>query len=966
VRPYAGFTPRRDSPNVSSRHGIRHRRRAEVLWGLASSGGESGDYRLPGLLRLAGAVAVSAYSLTYVQGVGHRSGSATPVVLILAAGLAAAAIAQTGRSLGASRHWAYALLVFDLLMFLGLASLYAADVGDDLFALMILVVIEGGLILGRRGALGVWMLTAMSYAVVQHVGGAHGGIPSDTGVTVLWLALLLIVAETAGVLSEATTRWKQDRAAYLGAERQFRSLVDNAPVAIYTFDTEVQVLSWNPAAEALFGWTAAEVIGRPLPLMADDELPVVARMVAWVGAGGRIEDFEVLRHHRDGTEIELSVSLAPIVDHYGDVTGLIATASDVTGRKRAEASSVRERSALELLEAVAVAANEADTFDIALQVCLDRVCAHTGWPVGHAFIIDNDSRELTSSMVWHMDDPRYLNLRTASDLTRVTAGAGFIGGVFASGERSSLLLEQQEGLQRQRVAEEAGLRQVTAFPILLRGKVEAALEFFSDGPMAIDDQLSALMANVTTQLGRVVERELAASLLTHQALHDPLTGLPNRTLFADRLSQALVRLHRQPSTVAVLFVDVDNFKVINDSLGHDQGDEILMQMARRLTGAVRPGDTVARFGGDEFVILCEEIHAEGEAVRIGERIRELAGAPMVVSGRDHFVTVSTGIALTSAAQTVPADLLRDADAAMYQAKAAGRARSTVFADSMRTRALHRLDTEIALRRAIAEGELRLYYQPIVNLTTGRTDAVEALVRWQHPTQGIIPPAEFIPIAEETGLIIPLGEWVLGEACRQANGWRRTYPQLSHMTMSVNLSGRQIAQPDLTDVVAHVLADSGLAPSGLVLEITESVLMGDAESAIVVLRRLKDLGVSLSVDDFGTGYSSLSYLKKFPVDVLKIDKSFVDGLGTEGEDTAIVRATINLAHSLGLSTVAEGTETPTQLKALTELGCDKAQGFLFSRPQPAESITESLLRSLVLANRPPGSPRPAPAARHPTP
>ena len=480
--------------------------------------------------------------------------------------------------------------------------------------------------------------------------------------------------------------------------------------------------------------------------------------------------------------------------------------------------------------------------------------------------------------------------------------------------------------------------------ITVRQKAFGALVVHSASPTSTfslaDLNFVEAVANV---VGSAIDRIRTEQELNHQALHDPLTELPNRVLFGDRLTQALLRLQRVPGAVAVLFVDIDHFKVINDSLGHDHGDRLLVLMAERLLTAVRPGDTVARFGGDEFVILCENVVGEIEATGLGERIRELASTPLAVDGREYVVTVSTGIAITSDHATPAADLLRDADSAMYQAKQAGRARSTLFADSMRTRAVRRLETELALRRAITHGELCLHFQPIVNLRDGGTEGVEALVRWDHPVEGMISPADFIPIAEETGLIVPLGEWVLGEACRQAQWWRTQHEILSDLTVSVNLSGRQIAQPDLVSVVSNVLTDTGLPPSALVLEITESVLMSDAEYAIGVLRALKDLGVRLSVDDFGTGYSSLSYLKRFPVDVLKIDRSFVDGLGTEGEDTAIVRATIGLAKSLGLETVGEGAETTTQVDALRALGCDKAQGYLFSRPQPAPDLTDTLLR-----------------------
>jgi diguanylate cyclase (GGDEF)-like protein len=655
---------------------------------------------------------------------------------------------------------------------------------------------------------------------------------------------------------------------------------------------------------------------------------------------------ETTRRHRDRTRVDVSISGAPMVDDAGRTTGFIGIASDITDRKKAEVAYLREVAAIRLLEAVAVMANGTESFDAVLRISLDRICEFTGWPVGHAYVNASDGRDPTSSPVWHLDDPtRYEDFRAASDTMRLRPGTGLIGGVFATGEPASISVDPHGALQRGQVAHAAGLRQVMAFPVIVEAKAAAVLEFFAPH-LEVDERLRALMGNVASQLGHVIERANAASRLSHQALHDHLTGLPNRALFADRLSQALARLGRHITPVAVLFVDVDNFKVINDSLGHEQGDRILTMIAERLSAAVRPGDTVARFGGDEFVILCDEVTSEAEAIGIAQRVSDLAGAPLNLDGREHLVTVSTGIALATDRHASSADLLRDADAAMYHAKAAGRARSTTFAASMRTQAVHRLDTEMALRRAITDGQLRLHYQPIIDIISGRTDGVEALVRWEHPTQGTIPPDQFIPIAEETGLIIPLGEWVLGEACRQTRTWQQAHPELARLTVSVNLSGRQISQSDLIPVVSNTLSHTGLAPSNLVLEITESVLMADAEAAIMVLRGLRDIGVRLSIDDFGTGYSSLSYLKKFPVAALKIDKSFVDGLGTQGDDTAIVRAIITLAHSLGLYTVAEGVETLTQLKALTDLGSDKAQGYLLCRPQPATTLTETLLAGLA--------------------
>ena len=390
-------------------------------------------------------------------------------------------------------------------------------------------------------------------------------------------------------------------------------------------------------------------------------------------------------------------------------------------------------------------------------------------------------------------------------------------------------------------------------------------------------------------------------------------------------------------------MDLDRFKAVNDSLGHDAGDQLLVAVARRLQDAVRPADTVARLAGDEFVVLCDGVSDAGGAVAAAERLRAALVEPVRLDTDLVHVTASIGIALADGSTNTPEALLQASDVAMYRAKQDGRSRFEIFDEKMRTQTLNRLRTETRLAQAVEHGELQLYYQPVISTGDGRVVGFEALVRWHHPEHGLLLPADFIGVAEESGLIVPIGTWVLEEACRQAQRWETNLETDAPLEIAVNLSGRQLAQSDFASVAAAIVAEADIDPNRvqLCLEITESLLMRDPEATAVTLQELKSSGMRLAIDDFGTGYSSLAYLKWFPVDTVKVDRSFIAGIDSDPADRAIVGAVIELAHALGITVVAEGVETRGQLTRLRSLGCDQAQGFLFARPHPADWITARL-------------------------
>jgi len=453
-----------------------------------------------------------------------------------------------------------------------------------------------------------------------------------------------------------------------------------------------------------------------------------------------------------------------------------------------------------------------------------------------------------------------------------------------------------------------------------------------------------MLATIEQQSQEINEFPRRLDQLIREAFRDALTGLPNRALFMDRLAHALTRAEHGGANLAVLFLDLDRFKILNETLGHEVGDRLLLEVGHRITSCLRPEDTVARLGGDEFALLLEDTADLTAATAMAERVSAEIQRPFIVDGRDVLISASIGIALTGGGSMQPEEVLRNADLAMYQAKAEGRARYELYQPGLSISTRERLDLQSDLRTAGARQELTLRYQPVVTLTTIRAVEVEALIRWDHRRRGALLPADFIALSEETGLIVPMGQWVLREACRQARAWQTEATGAAPLIVGVNLAASQFERDLLPEEIAGILRETGLPPERLQLELSEAVLMRDDPRMLDRLDALKKIGVRLAIDDFGTGYASLSYLKRLPVDCLKIDRSLIKGVGQDTEDTAIIRAVVTLAQSLGIVVTAEGVETAEQLFQLRALGCEQAQGYYFARPVAADRLPE-LLASL---------------------
>jgi diguanylate cyclase (GGDEF)-like protein len=597
---------------------------------------------------------------------------------------------------------------------------------------------------------------------------------------------------------------------------------------------------------------------------------------------------------------------------------------------------------LQLLEAIAGAANQATSVAEALQFTVDAICRFTGWQVGHAFLTQATDGEvqLRSASIWHGNAERLREFYQVTEALTFPSELGLPGRVVASGCPAWVMdLTLDTNFFRARAAADVGFKAALAFPVTVGDEVVAVLEFFADRVLEPDGTLLRLMAQIGHQLGRVVERKRVEDKLIHDAFHDPLTGLPNRALLADRLARAL----RDGTGVsAVVFLDLDRFKLVNDSLGHLAGDRLIVEVAARLEGCLRDGDTLARTEGDEFAILLENIDEINDAVYVTARIMHALEEPFMIEREQLYVSASIGIASSQSAYASPEEIFRHADLAMHRAKI-GKSGYEIFNYSMHEQAVRRLELESSLRRALLNDEFVLHYQPIVSLKTGQIVGVEALVRWRKSEFELIYPADFIEAAEDTGVILQLGISVLCDACKAMARWHAQFPRLRPLTISVNISSRQFTQPDFVQQVGKCIAKAGIKPDSVRLEITESVTMVDSERTVSILQQLRGLDVRISIDDFGTGYSSLSYLHRFPLDFLKIDRSFIAQLDRGNKGVQMVQTIVSLARNLGIEVVAEGIETQTHVAHLTALGCDFGQGYFFSKPLSESAFTALLER-----------------------
>jgi diguanylate cyclase (GGDEF)-like protein/PAS domain S-box-containing protein len=721
------------------------------------------------------------------------------------------------------------------------------------------------------------------------------------------------------------------------ASQKLAAMIDASPLAIISRDVEGRVESWNTAAERIFGWREDEVRGEPVPYHSTSTAGEGDALRRRILNGETVSGVEVVRVRRDGKLIDVSVSASLVRDVAGRPTSYLTMIADITEKKRVEKQQHVTAQVTALL-------SEAQTVEEAIPLLIQAFCDSFGFVCGARWVLDKQNLLLRCAETWSVPAPEVAAFREQSRalLTRSGNGEGLARRVWRSGAPVWVSdIAADPAFSRREEALAAGLKSAFGFPIMIGSEFFGLMEFFAHEVRPPDDTVIQVAQNAAAHIGQFIARKTAERNLQFVASHDALTGLFNRSMFSQRLQQALAQAQRHERQLAVLFIDLDGFKTINDTLGHDAGDVLLADLAVRLRECMREGDTLGRMGGDEFVVLIEGYREDTQLLEVARKVIETVAQPFLLRDTSSSVTASIGIATFPQDGHDATELLKNADIAMYRAKEQGKNAFRFYSPDMNTHLVERVSLETALKRALERSELVLYYQPRIGVREERVTGVESFVRWLHPTQGLLNPSDFMAIAEDAGLFGTIGDWVTRAACTQLKAWHQQ--GLANLRIAVNLSMRQFGQDNLIEHLREAVHNAGLEPKHLEIELTEETLMRHAERAVKVLAQLKEMGTQVVVDDFGTGYSSLGVLQRLPIDAVKIDRSLVLQLPNGGAAAALARAVIAMAHSLDLQVIAEGVETRPQWEYLSEHGCDAMQGNYYCAPAPGETVTAMLLQ-----------------------